>query len=94
MYNIETYAYNVLGNKLPNVVLSRNDDGHIKFASYFESHYMPIDFETPEQAVKALNEFLGSENIKLCEIDCDKYILIREIYPMLHRTGYELRYSK
>lgn len=91
-YKITICAHNALGEQLPDVVLSVNNDGHVKFASYFESHYFTYEFDTPEQAVKALNEYLKeTEEIKLCEIDCDKYILIRESHPMFHKTGYEIR---
>ena len=95
MYNIELCAYNVLGKTLPNVVLSVNNDGNVKFASYFESQFTAMDFETTNQAMDALNDFLKeTEKLKLCEIDIDEYIIIRESYPMFYKTGYELRLIK
>lgn len=95
MYQVTRQAVNALGEVLPDLVLSVNQSGELKFASYFERTFTSYDFESPEQAIKGLNEYIKETNqLKLCEIDCDKYIIIREVYPMFHKTGYDIKLIK
>lgn len=58
-YIIKQSAYNVLNEKLPDVVMSMSPDRKIKFASYFETHFSPIEFDSVEQAFENLVDRLN-----------------------------------
>ncbi len=61
IYHVTRSAYNALGDRLPDLVLSRNENNTHKFASLHERTFTPVDYENEKLALHDLKEIAKNE---------------------------------
>jgi hypothetical protein len=94
-YIVKKMAFNVLNEQLPDVILSKDENNKIDFASYFESFKYPIEFDSQDQAFSALSEFLNLYEFEKYFFDHETGDIFKQIGANeIYKTGFKIRESK